>query len=393
MERFVTVLIEKTGIDLSADQQVAHDAIVSWFKEGKRPLLTLGGYAGSGKTTLTAAVTATLRAERRNLKIAFVCFTGKASTVLKWKLERVKALQGDYCGTIHGLIYKPKTDAQGRIIGWRRAPDLDADLVILDEASMVDEVVFGDLKSYGKPILAVGDHGQLPPVTGSLNLMANPELRLERIHRQAADNPIIRASMQIRETGHLPFCDWDNKVVKVPIGTAILDSLPNLLETMILCGTNRTRCALNAKIRSMLGYKSAYPEVGERVICLRNNRLKGIFNGMTGVIKKIEPQLDHWYSADIQMDGNGTISERINKRQFGYFATLKGTEIPGLGQREYGELFDWGYALTVHKSQGSEAKQVVVYEECDWLKTEDLRRRWLYTAVTRASERLVVVGR
>lgn len=382
--------------EFSEDQQRAHDAIIQWFFNNDGQLLTLGGYAGTGKTTLIAAVAESMRREVPQLKIAFACFTGKASLILKNKLIRLDVLGDDYCGTIHGLIYKPVFNDKGKIVSWERVEGhkFEAGLIIVDEASMVDEVIFADLRSYGRPILAVGDHGQLPPVTGNFNLMHKPDLRLERIHRQDAGNPIIRASMLVREHGKLPLCNWENKVLKHPAGTSVLQNMPldELRATLVLCGTNKMRVGLNAKIRAKLGYLNPEPQVGESVICLRNDRNLGIFNGLTGVINEIEPDGQHRYRAKISFPGNLEVACRINKLQFGRSSTLQGEEIPGLHRNFYGNLFDWGYAMTVHKSQGSEAQQVVVFEDCDWIKEEDVRRRWLYTAYTRASERLIVVA-
>lgn len=388
------------GPPLSEDQQRAHDAIVDWFKAPAKSLLTLGGWAGTGKTTMTGAVTATLRAQKRGARIAFVCFTGKASTVLKSKLVRSGALQGSYCGTIHGLIYKPRVDPQtGKILGWEKAPFLELDLIILDEASMVDETTFNDLAGYGVPILAVGDHGQLPPVSGTMNLMGNPDLRLERIHRQAANSPIVRAATMIRETGTLPLCEWRNEIGSVVKTTdkEMLARVPNLAETLVIAGTNRNRVALNYYIRNKLGFKSPEPTVGEKLICLKNNRREALYNGLTGILQAIEPAKtsEHHYLAKIAMDGmeGAPQTYRINRHQFGSSATLKGIEIQGLHHREYGELFDWGAAMTCHKAQGSQARQVVVFEDCAWMRDADQQRRWAYTAVTRAERDLVVIGR
>lgn len=380
------------AVTLSADQQLAHDAVVAWFKTRAKPLLTLGGLAGTGKTTLTAAIAATLREERPGLRVAFVCYTGKAASVLKAKLARAGALGADYCGTIHGLIYMPETNDKGEVVGWTLKPFLDADLVILDEASMAGSDVFADLQAYGKPILAVGDHGQLPPIQGSMNLMAHPELRLEHIHRQALDNPIVRAAMMARNGEKIPVCDW-GAVVKTPFRD-IIDKLDNLRDVMFLCGTNRTRVALNARIRAKLGLEGRAPVAGDKVICLRNDRKKGIFNGMIGFLRHVEPAGDHHLKAAADMDGiEKPVSLRLNRHQFGADKTLKGDEVPGLSRGSYGDLFDFGYALTVHKSQGSEAKTVVVFDECDWMKEEDSKRRWRYTAWTRASEKLIIIGR
>lgn len=377
---------------LSTDQAAAHDAVLAWFKAKPKQILTLGGYAGSGKTTLMGAVANTLRKERPGLSIGFICFTGKASTVLKAKLTRAGALRGDYCGTIHGLIYEPKKDLLGRVVGWTRKGHLNEQLLILDEASMVDEQTLKDLSAFGKPILAVGDHGQLPPVTGTLNLMAAPELRLEKIHRQAADNPIVRASMLVRETGRLPACHWEG-----PSGSVVKANDPDLLarvpnaelcEAMVICGTNRKRAELNAQIRARLGYAGPEPRVGEKLICLRNNRKLGLFNGLTGTLQEIKPGGPDHYQTTVLMDGAPAPTRVLmNRRQFGAAATLQ------YGEAHAGDLFDFGYAITCHKSQGSEAEKVVVFEDCAWLATEDLRRRWKYTAYTRAAKHLLVVGR
>ncbi len=80
---------------------------------------------------------------------------------------------------------------------------------------MVSEDIFRDLTSYGIDILAVGDHGQLPPIEGKFSLMSDPILRLEKIHRQAADNPIINLSMQIRENGKIPKGYVNNEKVQI----------------------------------------------------------------------------------------------------------------------------------------------------------------------------------
>ncbi len=385
-----------TEIQLSKDQQEAHDAVIAWWKNGG-PLKTLGGYAGVGKTTTVARIATTMKATRKKTRIGFCAFTGKAASVLGSKLRNANA-QGldDYCGTIHALIYTVILDSNKRIKGWRLKDrnELEIDCFIVDEASMLDDRLFKDLQSYGLPILAVGDHGQLPPVQGALNLMANPEIRLEKIHRQAADNPIIKLSLMVREEGHVPFGDYGPGVMKIRDDQPrpVLERIPDVNDVMFICGTNRTRIELNAAIRARLGFDKPEPMAGERVICLRNNRGAGIFNGMGGRLTAIgEAGKDH-YTAEIAMDGREQAFEgTICRSQFGALKTIE--EVPGLMPFDVGDRFDWGYALTAHKAQGSEAKRVVVYEECSWLKDEDLRRRWLYTAMTRASEKLIIVGR
>lgn len=380
---------------LSPDQQRAHDAVLAWWKAGKPQILTLGGYAGTGKSTTVARIAATIRLEKKPPRIAFCCFTGKAALVLRHKLWKAQTLADSYCGTIHALIYAAITDGKGRVTGWRRKgrDEVEADLFILDEASMVDEKLLEDLKSYGLPILAVGDHGQLPPVTGTLNLMENPEIRLETIHRQAAENPIIRVSMMAREGRRVPQGHAEGgggSVTKMGWGKEPLEALDSALEALLICGTNKTRLGLNQKLRGRLGYKGA-PASGEKLICLRNNRQKGIYNGMMGILESIaESGADH-YQAKVRMEAGFTLDDRLSRHQFGQAKTI--SEWPGLMPFDIGERFDWGYAVTAHKAQGSEADTVVVYEECDWMENEEMRRRWRYTAFTRARKRLIIVGR
>ena len=376
---------------LSPDQQTAHDQVLAWAADPKPQTMTLGGLAGTGKTTTIAQIVTSLRAKRR-VRIAFCCFTGKASLVLRKKLEAAQILNGDYCGTIHGLIYEPRK-IDGKLV-WQRVERLDADLIILDEASMVDEVIYKDLCRYGLPILAVGDHGQLPPVQGALNLMASPAIRLEKIHRQAEGNPIVQMSMRAREGRGILTGDYGTvkKVMRRRIPETV-EKFPEWFDAagMVLCGTNNTRCELNAVLRARRGFTSELPMVGERVICLRNQREADLFNGLTGVLRAIEvkepregekPRYAH---AKVEIDGNGTWEGTLRLDQFGTPKTIMTFE------KEVA-LFDWGYAMTVHKAQGSETPVAVVFEECAWMETEDLRRRWRYTAYTRAAERLLIVG-
>ena len=381
-------------VTLSQDQQLAHDEMLSWWDD-RKPLKTLGGLAGTGKTTIIGRLVRSLRKlkkAKRPRKIAFCAFTGKAANVLRTKLEAARVLRDDwdYCGTIHGLIYAPKVE-DGVVVGWKlkSKAEMDYGLIVVDEASMLDEKLFEDLKQYRIPILAVGDHGQLPPIEGRLNLMAAPEIKLEKIHRQAEGNPIIRLSMMAREGQAIAPGSHGDFVTKVT-DWKIVERVKDPANLMAICGTNRTRQQLNGTIRRRLGFEGT-PKVGEKVICLKNNREAGIFNGMTGTLKAIEPDHDHWYKARIAMDGGETFEDRISKHQFGAMKTLDLWE--NMDPKKIGDRFDFGYALTAHKAQGSEADRVMVFEECSWMESEDLRRRWLYTAITRARTRLLLVGR
>lgn len=378
-------------ISLTAEQQIVHDAMFEFALNGSGHM-TVGGYAGTGKTTLLAEMIRSLMAAGAPPVIAFCCYTGKAASVLRSKLKAAIELTDEiYVGTIHGLMYKPEVQNE-IIVGWKRVEVIPAQLIVVDEASMVNEEIWNDLLSYGIPIIAVGDHGQLPPIEGAFNLMENPKHKLEHIHRQAENNPIIRLSMLARTEGEIPYGKYGLNIIKISgKNDAILDRISDLKQTLFLCGLNRTRMSVNKAVRARLGIKSLQPIVGDKVICLRNNRAKGIFNGMGGSIISIQPNGRLWYDAQILMDDGRMYEGNVLQEQFGAERTIQ--IHPLIPQKDLKDLFDFGYCLTVHKAQGSEAESVVLFEERFKASDDNQWRRWLYTAVTRARTSLMIVNR
>lgn len=384
---------------LSLDQKRVLKSLMEWYKSDKKTqYITLGGYAGTGKTTLMGVLRQELNKENKNLKVAFCSYTGKAARVLKSKLIESKSVfKQDSVSTIHSLIYSPIVNDKEEIIGWQRRNEVEANLVIIDEASMVDESIWKDILGYKIPIIAVGDHGQLPPINGSFNLMEKPILKLEEIHRQVKDNPIIRISILARERGIIPAIQFNNSVRKIRKSS---EDGQNLIEewlraynrnTLILCGYNHTRLRLNNYIRRMFEFNSLEPQVKDRLICLRNNHALEIFNGMLGTVVSIEKENEDWYAADIEMDDQESLySGLISVKQFNNKESLNFTEKRSKIMK--GDLFDFGYALTVHKAQGSQAKRVILFEERFPSASDEIWRRWLYTAVTRAEEELLIIG-
>lgn len=328
------------------------------------------------------------------MKIAFASYTGKATRVLSQKLYEQKSVFGnDYVGTIHSLIYSPETNSKGEIIGWSRKLDLQFDLIIIDEASMVDEQIWQDLLSYKIPIIAVGDHGQLPPIRGKFNLMEKPMIKLEQIHRQAKDNPIIKLSINARENGEVKPNFYAGGVMKIEKSNQEARSIiQELLESytsemLILCGYNWSRVELNNQVREYLYFESPEPKANDRVICLKNNHQKGIFNGMLGSIYSIEDVDEDNYYAEIDMDGEDKLFRGlIAKEQFGNEKTLQ-----DIKNKEV-NLFDFGYAMTVHKAQGSQAKRVLLFEQRFKNMGDSEWKKWLYTGITRAEEELYLIG-
>jgi exodeoxyribonuclease-5 len=386
-------------MELSHEQQFALDNLIAWFFDKERnPYITLGGYAGTGKTTLTAELRKQLHEISPDFKIAFCSYTGKATRVLKNALIQQQAVyKGDTIGTIHSLIYSPMVNSAEEIIGWERKDKIGSDLIVVDEASMVDENIWNDLLGYHIPIIAVGDHGQLPPINGKFNLMAEPQFKLEEIHRQKKLNPIIDLSVLARTTGQIPIGDYGKNVIKVSRNSSeaqeiIDDVLSNYSpEMLVLCGYNTTRVKLNKFIRSKLEFELPSPQKNDRVICLRNNHQKHIYNGMLGSIASINENNETTYYAKIDFDDDPEqFKGLIFSEQFDNLQPLNFTKQRSRTLKA--DLFDFGYALTVHKAQGSQAKRVILFEERFAQMDDDMWKRWLYTAVTRAEEELFIIG-
>lgn len=388
-------------MNLSSDQQKVLYSIIEWYIKDKEQMkfVTMGGYAGTGKTTLIAVIRKELDRAFQQLKVGFASYTGKAARVLRTTLSRQNVIfKQDTVGTIHSLIYSPILNDKEEIIGWQTKEKIDRDLIIIDEASMVDGQIWNHLLSYKVPMIVVGDHGQLPPIRGNFNLMQKPNLTLEEIHRQAKLNPIIGLSIHARQNGHIEPGIYSDTVKKIDLNDQGAQEIVNEMlsnytnDTLILCGYNHTRKRLNSFIRTALGFETLYPVSGDRVICLRNNHKVGIFNGMLGTILSIERDDGKWYQAEIEMDNEKKIYRGlISVDQFNHDSALNFTD--KRSEIMKGDLFDFGYALTVHKAQGSQARKVILFEERFKQMTDDEWKRWLYTAVTRAEEELYIFGR
>ena len=387
-------------IELSKDQSEAFDDISEWYVYHQQsvPFLTMGGFAGTGKTTLMSY----LYSKFNHSTIAYCAYTGKAASVLRSKLaERDGSIESNCSvSTIHSLIYKPVLDAQGKVTGWTRKPNIDADLVVVDEASMVGQSVHDDLLSYGVPILYVGDHGQLPPVSEGFNLMDEPMIKLETPHRFSENLPLIKLSMIARVEGKIPFGEYGKGIQKVSKGEIVRDNGPvdklvksrSMLDgsTIIICGFNKTRVKLNARIRDYNDFSEHTPMIGDRVICLKNNKKSNVplYNGSHGTVRHIMKRKNLDYANGvIEMDGvaddmfRGKISyEAFAKEKFDAWSTGPGKDV-----------FDYGYVITAHKSQGSEFERVLVIEEGRNVWAENWNR-WLYTSVTRSQKELLIVG-
>src|SRR5690606_10984793 len=374
-------------MEFSPQQDAALKAVDRWLKAGRPQVFRLFGYAGTGKTTL-----ARYFAEHVDGQVQFAAFTGKAAQVLRSK-GAVNAR------TIHSLIYRPrgeeavedettgKTSMSPTFALNRQSPVARAKLIIVDECSMVDEQLGRDLLSFGTPILVLGDPAQLPPISGGGFFTEHePNILLTEIHRQARDNPIIRLAMDVREGRHFDYGDYDTARV---IGRHEVQQEDVVAADQVLVGINRTRRRYNQRLRELKGFDALYPQAGDKLVCLRNDPAKGLLNGslwkvMTSSRETVKPGINLLVSPEEEDPDRGVAKIKLLKAAF----DEPDGEIPWQTKKRYDD-FDYGYALTVHKAQGSQWNEVVLFDES--FAFRDTRSRWLYTAITRAAERLTIV--
>lgn len=371
----------------------------------KNDYQTLGGYAGTGKTVCVGVLT-----EVEKLSGFAVCaYTGKAANVL-----RRRGVSN--ASTIHSLIYRPITE--DGTVTWRLASpaEVECDGFIVDEASMVSEDIHRALLTFGRPIVYVGDHGQLEPIGTDFNVMKNPMYRLEEVHRNAGPIAHFAEHLRFGRPAH-SFADGGDQVF-LAAAREVTDN--HLVATdQVIAAYNRFRCDMNNRIRRtkwadrriemtdaqrakyegdilLMGKDDAdkvlfrdhgiregggIPLVveGERVMCLRNNKKIGLFNGMQATVTKVH----RWNFFDIMSD-DGREFKKIKyiPEQFG--AEKNDTKF----DRDGPVPFDYAYCCTCHKAQGDEWQNVIIYEQlCD--KWD--HKRWAYTAASRAKNNLIWV--
>lgn len=403
---------------LTKEQGEAAHSIVSWLNSPSSKWdYILHGYAGTGKTYLLGELIS-------GMNCAYWCCapTGKAASVLAGKLKGVTVM------TVHQLLYQPAGQSLSELealIEKGRAnpsPEMEkqirdlklklskqgpsfslkenlmverGDLVIVDESSMVTSKMRGDFEDTGAKVLFVGDPGQLPPVgSSSWFTQEAPDFTLRDIQRQALDNPIIRLSMDIRN-GEVDPKQYQTEACRIlPKGK--VDSASWLDFDQVLTGMNKTRCKINRFFRKSLGRGSPLPMAGEKLICIKNN-LHGtprVVNGvMFHAIEDVEFDPDDIHTAEVismNYEGRELLQEPFytyhTHKHYDY--TL--TEEPRDFRKGLVEL-DYAYAITVHKSQGSEWDSVLLADD-DFQKQDlEFRKKYLYTAVTRAKKKLLIV--
>ncbi len=363
----------------SPHQNAALTAVADWLKakpgtNGTPNIFRLFGYAGTGKTTLAKHI-----AEGVDGNVSFAAFTGKAALVM-----RSKGCDG--ASTIHSLIYRARESGEETpsFELWDDAPASKASLIVIDECSMVDAELGRDLMSFGVPVLVLGDPAQLPPIQGGgFFTESEPDAMLTEVHRQAQDDPIIRLSMDVREGKSLTPGEYGRTQI---VYRDALDPERVLMADQVLVGRNATRRAYNKRMRERRGFEDSLPMADDKLVCLRNNRKKGLFNGGLWTVKTRTSSRSAVMKLRLLPDEGGNRAIKVSVRRECFTGEI--SEFDWAQRKPYDE-FDFGYVLTVHKSQGSQWDDVVLFDES--FAFPDSRERWLYTGITRAAKKLTVV--
>lgn len=394
---------------LSPQQEAALRATERWLSSREKPFFYLAGYAGTGKTSIANRLT-------EGKRVVFGAYTGKAAEVMQ-RRGCVGAT------TIHQLIYKsrgddtdpaiielrehvsalaaakPRDDAAlasassklsalraasrgPRFELWRDNPDIvGCDMIVIDEVSMVPHTMMADLMSFGKPILVLGDPMQLPPVKGEgFFAFQTPDAMLTEVHRQAAESGVLHLATRIRENSSIEVGRYGTSTV---CRMADLKADPGALRIadQILCGYNQTKDKFNRVLRGRDA--PLLPVEGDKLVCLRNNHERGFYNGsvMTAASDAFEHRFKGRLVASVMLDRPGG-AELVD---------IDKAALAGAGAGNDFDLIslDYAWAMTCHKAQGSQWGSVLVIDES--IVARENARSWLYTAVTRAEDRVVLV--
>lgn len=368
--------------DLSDAQRRVLDEMLIFAMNGSEFGYVFSGVAGSGKTTILKLLDTFLR--KTSITMGIASFTGKAASVM-----RSKGLWN--AQTIHSMIYEPVIDPRTQeIIDFRlKDPEeLEFDLILIDEASMLTEKLFEDLMGLEVPLILVGDKEQLK-MSENFCVMEAYDYHLEEIFRQDEASDIIKLSKHIRETGRWGSGYNPNEVLFVKKNDVNKEFIQKHNPDIIVTGTNAKRKEMNRLYRAAMGHIDETPSIGERIMCLKNHqtsdRLGTVFNGEIYQVSNL--------IFDDTFRGVKTFSIKVPGKQSTLEVQVEDDCWIMEQNTQEGRLqgyipFSYGYAATCHKLQGSEFDTVLLFDEDVSYFTS--QKAYRYTGVTRAAKKVII---
>lgn len=423
------------SIKFTSQQEEAMRLIGRWYRQERGRPFILNGYAGCGKTTVAKYISEKIGIGSD--EVIYIAYTGKAALQLRKK-------GCEDATTIHKLLYKPvlkdkerlhemmrnrdklivnsheykkicsdimKEKQRLRELSFESRPDeariAKSRLVVVDESSMINEKIASDLSRIGLPIIYCGDPFQLPPIKGDSPVARmQPNMFLTDVVRQALDNPILRLATNLRQEKYFSYSpinevNGDMSLKIIPMSNPDYEIYED--HDQVICGTHKSRYTLNRNLRSRRIGRGEIKEndrflvaKGDKIIFGANHDDISIFNGSIGILDEISES----ETTKVYKDHNGKI-EKIDKdfllisgetaeTKFedydvwgGMLKVLKKPDDAPICQN-----IDYSYAITCHRSQGSEWDSVLVHYDPWW---PEMRNRWIYTALTRAAKRCTIV--
>ena len=389
---------------LTEKQEAGLKAVLTKYNNHEK-FAVISGYAGTGKSTLVRFIIEALDVDED--KIAYCSYTGKAAEVLRKKGNKNSM-------TLHRLLYDSIPRPGG---GFFRKPkmSLEYTIVVVDEVSMVPKSMIDMLLKHKAFVLFLGDPGQLPQIDKdeAHDILDHPDIFLDQIMRQAEESEIIQLTMKIRNGEKIDYMSGE-EVMILPKKELVTGHL--LWADTILTATNITRHNVNNQMRELLGFKGNL-QSGEKIIFKRNywedlnDEGDAIVNGIIGTVDNIydsyisipyyiknnrhqiptimcdfKPEVGSMYPSvnldkDFLLNESPCVDWRVSYR-LGKMRNRIGDILP--------RQATYGYAITTHAAQGSEWDKVLVIEE-EFPFSKEEHARWLYTAATRASSKLVLL--
>lgn len=414
---------------LTHDQQLAIKKMLTWWNlVDDQQYYRLVGYAGTGKTFLVSFLIKQLALDPIT-QVAYCAFTGSAAMNLVKKGNKSAT-------TIHQLIYETrveevpvykkrknketsKMEDTDEILRYEKhfytnrrqeLPNPLIKLIVVDEFSMANDEILKDLLSFGKKVLMIGDSGQLPSIQKTNTFIDSHDSILEEIVRQKGDSPIVDLSFDARNKIAIPYGTYKNDAEILP--KYCLDDEEEAIELylwadQILCGKNNTRKKINNLVRKHKGFTKKLPQTGDKVVCTQNNwqiaayspklgTYINLVNGTMGYIIKIKAvsTVTNEFIMDFKTDfDENCVFEDIKVSFCNFVENVSAPFNRGKYGREITNVFDFGYCMTVHKAQGNGYPKVLAIAEKMSFKPFDIEieRRWLYTAITRAEQQLILL--